>query len=150
MIRVLMVCLGNICRSPLAEGILKSKLDTSIIEIDSAGTSTYHQGSLPDQRSIEVAQKHGIDITNQKSRPFTKKDFQSFDYIYVMDSSNYEDVINMADNKEEEDKVSLILDTIYPGENQSVPDPYHDSINGFEQVYHMLEESCSVIASELA
>lgn len=145
-----MVCLGNICRSPLAEGILKSKLDTSIIEIDSAGTSTYHQGSLPDQRSIEVAQKHGIDITNQKSRPFTKKDFQSFDYIYVMDSSNYEDVINMADNKEEEDKVSLILDTIYPGENQSVPDPYHDSINGFEQVYHMLEESCSVIASELA
>jgi protein-tyrosine phosphatase len=150
MIRVLMVCLGNICRSPLAEGILKSKLDTSIFEIDSAGTSTYHQGSLPDQRSIEVAQKHGIDITNQKSRPFTKKDFQSFDYIYVMDSSNYEDVINMADNKEEEDKVSLILDTIYLGENQSVPDPYHDSINGFEQVYHMLEESCSVIASELA
>ena len=150
MIRVLMVCLGNICRSPLAEGILKSKLDTSIIEIDSAGTSTYHQGSLPDQRSIEVAQKHGIDITNQKSRPFTKKDFQSFDYIYVMDSSNYEDVIDMADNKEEEDKVSLILNAIYPEENQSVPDPYHDSINGFEQVYQMLEESCSVIASELA
>ncbi|EMY81860.1 low molecular weight protein tyrosine phosphatase Wzb [Psychroflexus gondwanensis ACAM 44] len=150
MIRVLMVCLGNICRSPLAEGLLRSKLDTSIFEIDSAGTSTYHQGSLPDQRSIEVASKYGLDITNQKSRPFTKKDFQSFDYIYVMDSSNYEDVINMADNKEEEDKVNLILNTIYPGENQSVPDPYHDSINGFEQVYHMLEESCSVIASELA
>ncbi|AFU67601.1 low molecular weight protein tyrosine phosphatase Wzb [Psychroflexus torquis ATCC 700755] len=150
MIRVLMVCLGNICRSPLAEGILESKLDTSIFEIDSAGTSAFHQGSLPDQRSIEVANKYGIDITNQKSRPFAKKDFQSFDYIYVMDSSNYEDVINMADNKEEEDKVSLILNTIYPGEDQSVPDPYHDSINGFEQVYHMLEESCSVIASELA
>ena len=150
MIRVLMVCLGNICRSPLAEGLLRSKLDTSIFEIDSAGTSTYHQGSLPDQRSIEVASKYGLDITNQKSRPFTKKDFQSFDYIYVMDSSNYEDVINMADNKEEEDKVNLILNTIYPGENQSVPDPYHDSVNGFEQVYHMLEESCSVIASELA
>jgi protein-tyrosine phosphatase len=150
MIRVLMVCLGNICRSPLAEGILKSKLDTSIFEIDSAGTSTYHQGSLPDQRSMQVASKYGLDITNQKSRPFTKKDFQSFDYIYVMDSSNYEDVINMADNKEEEDKVNLILNTIYPGENQSVPDPYHDSINGFEQVYHMLDESCSVIASELA
>mgnify|MGYP000346977694 CR=1 FL=1 len=150
MIRVLMVCLGNICRSPLAEGILEYKLDTSIFEIDSAGTSAFHQGSLPDQRSIEVANKYGIDITNQKSRPFTKKDFQSFDYIYVMDSSNYEDVISMADNKEDEDKVSLILNTIYPGENQSVPDPYHDSINGFEQVYHMLEESCSVIASELA
>jgi len=150
MIRVLMVCLGNICRSPLAEGLLRSKLDTSIFEIDSAGTSTYHQGSLPDQRSIEVASKYGLDITNQKSRPFTKKDFQSFDYIYVMDSSNYEDVINMVDNKEEEDKVNLILNTIYPGENQSVPDPYHDSINGFEQVYHMLDESCSVIASELA
>jgi protein-tyrosine phosphatase len=150
MIRVLMVCLGNICRSPLAEGILKSKLDTSIFEIDSAGTSTYHQGSLPDQRSIEVGYKYGLDITNQKSRPFTKKDFQSFDYIYVMDSSNYKDVINMADSIEEEDKVSLILNTLYPGENQSVPDPYHDSITGFEQMYHMLEESCSVIASELA
>ena len=145
-----MVCLGNICRSPLAEGILKSNLDASNFQIDSAGTSAYHQGSLPDQRSIEVASKYGLDITDQKSRPFTKKDFQSFDYIYVMDSSNYEDVIDMADNKEEEDKVSLILDTIYPGENQSVPDPYHDSVNGFEQVYHMLEESCSVIASELA
>lgn len=150
MIRVLMVCLGNICRSPLAEGILEYKLDMSIFEIDSAGTSALHQGSLPDQRSIEVANKYGIDITNQKSRPFTKEDFQSFDYIYVMDLSNYEDVISMADNKEDEDKVSLILNTIYPGENQSVPDPYHDSINGFEQVYHMLEESCSVIASELA
>jgi protein-tyrosine phosphatase len=145
-----MVCLGNICRSPLAEGILKSNLDASNFQIDSAGTSAYHQGSLPDQRSIEVASKYGLDITDQKSRPFTKKDFQSFDYIYVMDSSNYEDVIDMADNKEEEDKVSLILNAIYPEENQSVPDPYHDSINGFEQVYQMLEESCSVIASELA
>lgn len=149
MIRILMVCLGNICRSPLAEGILKSKLDSSKFEIDSAGTSSYHEGELPDQRSIEVAEKNGLDISGQRSRPFRKEDFENFDYIYVMDTSNYEDIINMAENDKQKEKVSLILDKIFPGENEGVPDPYHNSIDGFNQVYEMLEESCSVIAKEL-
>ena len=149
MTRILMVCLGNICRSPLAEGIFKSKLDPHKFEVDSAGTSAYHEGEGPDQRSIEVAQKNGLDISDQRSRPFTKKDFQEFDHIFVMDASNYEDVIAMAQNEEERQKVSLILNKIFPGEEQSVPDPYHNSIDGFKQVYEMLEESCTVIAEEL-
>lgn len=149
MTKILMVCLGNICRSPLAEGILKSKLDTSKFLVDSAGTISSHEGSLPDPRSIEVAKKNGLDITDQRSRPFVKEDFDTFDYIFVMDTSNYEDVLELAKNQEERDKVSLILDKIFPGENQSVPDPYHNSMDGFNQVFEMLEESCSVIAKEL-
>lgn len=149
MTKILMVCLGNICRSPLAEGILKSKLDSSKFQVDSAGTSSQHEGSLPDQRSIDVAKINGLDITSQRSRPFIKEDFKRFDYIFVMDTYNYEDVLDLAENQKECDKVSLILDKISPGEDQSVPDPYHDSIDGFNQVYDMLEESCSVIAKEL-
>ncbi|SDG62135.1 low molecular weight protein-tyrosine-phosphatase [Psychroflexus sediminis] len=148
MTKVLMVCLGNICRSPLAEGILRSKLDSSKYEIDSAGTSNQHEGSLPDQRSIEVARDYGLDITNQRSRPFVKEDFKRFDHIFVMDTSNYEDILDLAETQEDRNKVSLILDKIFPGENESVPDPYHNSIDGFKQVYEMLEESCSVIAKE--
>lgn len=144
-----MVCLGNICRSPLAEGILKSKLDSSNFEVDSAGTSGYHEDALPDQRSIDVAQKNGLDITDQRSRKFTKEDFKNFDHIFVMDTSNYEDVISLAETQEERDKVSLILNKIFPGEDESVPDPYHNSMDGFNQVYEMLEESCSLISREL-
>jgi len=149
MTRILMVCLGNICRSPLAEGILKSKLNTEHFQVDSAGTSNFHEGELPDQRSIDVAAKHGLDITDQRSRPFRKSDFETFDYIYVMDTSNFEDVLAMAKHEKDETKVELILNKIYPGQNQSVPDPYHDSINGFENVYQMLDKSCAVIAKEL-
>jgi len=149
MTKILMVCLGNICRSPLAEGILKSKLDSSNFEVDSAGTSGYHEDALPDQRSIDVAQKNELDITDQRSRKFTKEDFKNFDHIFVMDTSNYEDVISLAETQEERDKVSLILNKIFPGEDESVPDPYHNSMDGFNQVYEMLEESCSLISREL-
>lgn len=149
MTKILMVCLGNICRSPLAEGILKSKLDPSQFEVDSAGTSAYHSGSLPDQRSIEVAEKKGLDLTDQRSRLFTKEDFKIFDHIFVMDTSNYEDVLSLAETEVERDKVSLILDKIFPGEDQGVPDPYHNSLDGFKQVYEMLEDACTVIAREL-
>ena len=149
MTRILMVCLGNICRSPLAEGILKSKLNPSKFQVDSAGTSSYHEGSLPDKRSVEVANKNGLDITDQRSRPFVKEDFKTYDHIFVMDTFNYQDVLELAKNKEERAKVSLILDKISQGENESVPDPYHNTIDGFTQVYQMLEESCSVIAQEL-
>ncbi len=144
-----MVCLGNICRSPLAEGILKSKLATEGFHIESAGTSNYHEGELPDQRSIDVAAKHGLDITDQKSRPFSQDDFDKYDLIFVMDTSNYQDILKMARDENDEGKVELILNKIYPGENRDVPDPYHDSINGFENVYQMLDESCTVIAKEL-
>ena len=144
-----MVCLGNICRSPLAEGILKSKVDPSKVYVDSAGTSDYHIDDTPDQRSVEVAKKNQLDITSQRGRQFKPEDFERFDKIYVMDLSNYRDVISLARNEEEKAKVSLILNEIFPGENVEVPDPYHGGHDGFHKVYEMLNEACDVIAKKL-
>ncbi|WP_339885866.1 low molecular weight protein-tyrosine-phosphatase [Polaribacter vadi] len=147
--KVLMVCLGNICRSPLAEGILKSKINTSKIFVDSAGTAAYHVGNLADERSIEVAKKYGIDITNQRARKFTVKDFDAFDVIYAMDESNYQNILMLARNSEDEKKVQLILNVIDADKNASVPDPYYGGNQGFENVYKMLDEACEVIANKL-
>lgn len=149
MTRILMVCLGNICRSPLAEGILKSKLPESDFFIDSAGTSNYHVGDNPDRRSIAVGRKHGIDISNLKGRQFSVKDFDGFDIIYVMDESNYRDVISLAKNEQDKNKVKFILNEIYPNQNHNVPDPYYGGEQGFENMYKMLDEACSVIADKL-
>jgi len=147
--KVLMVCLGNICRSPLAEGILKSKVDSSNIFVDSAGTGHWHIGHQPDSRSIEVAKKHGLDISSQRGMQFTQKDFQEFDYIFVMDTSNKEDVLALAQNEEERNKVHLILDEIFPNENVDVPDPYYGGDQGFENVYQMLDQACDKIANRI-
>ena len=144
-----MVCLGNICRSPLAEGILKSKINTSKIFVDSAGTAAYHVGNLADERSIEVAKKYGIDITNQRARKFTVRDFDAFDVIYAMDESNYQNILMLARNSEDEKKVQLILNVIDADKNASVPDPYYGGNQGFENVYKMLDEACEVIANKL-
>ena len=144
-----MVCLGNICRSPLAEGILHSKLSSNSFFIDSAGTAGYHVGELPDKRSIEVAEKYGIDITNQRSRKFIKSDFVEFDFIFAMDENNYNDIISMSDDYENTQKVKMILNELYPNENRNVPDPYYGGDQGFENVYRMLDEACSIIASKL-
>lgn len=147
--RILMVCLGNICRSPLAEGILQSKLPKTSFFIDSAGTAAYHVGHLPDERSIAVAQKHGIDITNQRARKFSVKDFDNFDIIYVMDSSNLENILFLARNNADKQKVKLILNEIYPSQNKSVPDPYYGENDGFENVYQMLNQACDSVALKL-
>ncbi|WP_310993273.1 low molecular weight protein-tyrosine-phosphatase [Aequorivita marina] len=144
-----MVCLGNICRSPLAEGILKSKVDTSKIMVDSAGTGDWHVGDEPDSRSIAVGKKYDIDITTQRGRQFTAKDFKNFDLIYVMDNSNKENVLALAETDADKKKVRLILDEIFPGENVDVPDPYFGGDLGFENVYKMLDEACDQIASKI-
>jgi protein-tyrosine phosphatase len=144
-----MVCLGNICRSPLAEGILKSKIDTSKVVVDSAGTGHWHVGDLPDKRSIAVGRKYNIDITNQRGRQFSAKDFDDFDIIYVMDNSNKENVLAMAQTDSQREKVKLILDEIFPGENVDVPDPYFGGDSGFENVFSMLDEACEQIANRL-
>ena len=143
-----MVCLGNICRSPLAEGILQSKVSKGVI-VDSAGTSGFHQGELPDSRSIAVAKKYGIDLTNQRSRKFSSKDFDTFDVIYAMDYSNYRDIIALALTEEDKGKVKMILNESFPGEDRNVPDPYYGGEMGFENVYAMLEEACVKIASKI-
>lgn len=148
-VKILMVCLGNICRSPLAEGILASKLPKNKFKVDSAGTGSWHIGHQPDERSIAVAKKNKLDISQQRGRQFTTSDFDSFDYIYVMDISNYWDVIQLAENQEQADKVQLILNELFPDENVDVPDPYFGLPNGFETVYKMLDEACDVIAKKL-
>ncbi len=145
--KVLMVCLGNICRSPLAEGILQSKVDIDAVFVDSAGTGGYHIGSKPDSRSIAVGLKYNIDITHQRCRKFNTQDFKDFDLIYVMDHSNYKNVTALAQNKEEKAKVKLILDEVDTGLNE-VPDPYHDD-DGFENVFHLIDEACNIIAEKL-
>ncbi|MBW2961209.1 low molecular weight protein-tyrosine-phosphatase [Mesonia aestuariivivens] len=147
--KVLMVCLGNICRSPLAEGLLKAKVNNDKVFVDSAGTSNYHVGNTPDPRSIAIAKRHGIDIAYQTARQFTREDFDKFDYIYVMDKSNYRNVINLARNEQDKSKVSLILNTILSDENSSVPDPYQGGDQGFENVYYMLDEATNTISKEL-
>ncbi|WP_405605656.1 low molecular weight protein-tyrosine-phosphatase [Polaribacter sp. Asnod1-A03] len=147
--RVLMVCLGNICRSPLAEGILKSKVNNDEVFVDSAGTGAYHVGNLPDARSIEVAAKYGINIKDQRARKFVVKDFDKFDAIYVMDDSNYQNILSLARSIEDEEKVKLILNEAYPNKNLNVPDPYYGGDSGFENVYKMLDEACNFISKKL-
>ena len=141
--KVLMVCLGNICRSPLAEGILKHKVTQHGLdwEIDSAGTGAYHVGELPDTRSIAVARKYGIDLTNQRARQFKVEDFDTFDKILVMDASNYQNILRLTRNEADKQKIELIRNLVNPGMNEQVPDPYWND-NGFEQVFEMLDEAC--------
>lgn len=149
MTKVLMVCLGNICRSPLAEGILKSKTFLKGITVDSAGTGDYHVGGLPDKRSIAIAKKNNLDITDQRARQFKVADFDEFDIIYAMDSSNFRRINRMARTDAEKAKVKMILNEIYPGENLDVPDPYNGGEHGFKMVYQMLDEACEVVAKKL-
>ena len=138
-----MVCLGNICRSPLAEGILRSKLPPEQYHIDSAGTASYHIGSAPDPRSIEVAAKNNIDIAWQKARAFTKEDFHVFDKIFVMDQNNYDDVIGLSSSVAEKYKVQLILANI------EVPDPYYGDATNFKMVFNLLDEACNKICTQI-
>ena len=143
-----MVCLGNICRSPLAEGIMRSKLSEDFT-VDSAGTGGWHAGELPDKRSIATAKNRGLDITNQRARQFKRSDFDTFDHIFVMDNSNYKDVLALAPNEEAKSKVKLILNEIFPNENVDVPDPYYGGQDGFENVFDMLDQACEQIARKL-
>ncbi|MCB0625721.1 MAG: low molecular weight phosphotyrosine protein phosphatase [Saprospiraceae bacterium] len=144
--KILMVCLGNICRSPLAEGILKEKIKENGLpwEVDSAGTGSWHVGEPPDPRSVAVARAHGIDILDQRARQFRPADFRQFDLIFAMDASNYQNILRMAPSGTDTSKVELIMNVVDPGRNRAVPDPYWDD-NGFEGVFRMLDEACERI-----
>lgn len=146
--KVLMVCLGNICRSPLAEGILQDKIKNKGLDwdVDSCGTSGFHNGEKPDSRSIEVARKKGVDINYKRSRQLTRNDLDSFDLILAMDSSNYNDILNLCSNEEQKKKVKLILNYAFPGENRAVPDPYYHG--SFEEVYEMIDQACEALINE--
>jgi len=148
-VKVLMVCLGNICRSPLAEGILRSKTDPDKVVVESAGTGGWHVGEQPDPRSIAVAKKNGVDITYQRGKKISPSDFKAYHHIFVMDTSNYRDVIQLTQNQDEKEKVQLILEELFPGENVDVPDPYYGGHRGFDDVFDMLNEACEKIAARL-
>jgi len=142
--KILMVCLGNICRSPLAEGILQHKVNQQNLnwQVDSAGTGAWHVGENPDPRSIETARDHGIDISHQRARQFRAADLETYDLIFAMDSSNYSNIMRMAATASQEQKVDLILNLVEPGRNVNVPDPYYGGDSGFEKVYQMLDQAC--------
>ena len=142
-VNILMVCLGNICRSPLAEGILSAKLDPQYFSVDSAGTAAYHTGNAPDKRSQWVANQNGIDISQQQARPFRIQDFDHFDHIYVMDHSNYQNLKALHPSAEQWQKVQLLIP------EQEVPDPYYGGSAGFENVYRMIDEATDIIAAKL-
>jgi protein-tyrosine phosphatase len=150
--RILMVCLGNICRSPMAEGVLryhlmKKRLD---VEVDSAGTANYHVGDEPDHRAIRCMREKGIDISRLRGRQFSVNDFDAFDRIYVMDHSNYKNVINLAKNESHKAKVKLILDEVNPGNHAEVPDPWFGDMNDFDAVYNLLDVAANIITDEIA
>jgi len=147
--KILMVCLGNICRSPLAEGILSSKGKHLNIEVDSAGTAGYHVGKQPDIRSIEIANKYAIDLNQQRARQFSRADFDEFDIIYAMDTNNYAHLISLASSETERNKIRMILNEINPNAYQSVPDPYYGGDNGFQDVYNMLDKACDKIIQDI-
>ena len=144
--KILMVCLGNICRSPIAEGILKhkAKLSGFAWKVDSAGTGAWHTGEMPDPRSIATAQKYGIDITDQRARQLHSSDLTEFDLILTMDKNNYQNALALAKADEQKEKVKMIMDFVYPDTSVSVPDPYWND-DGFEHVFRMLEEACERI-----
>ena len=147
--KILMVCLGNICRSPLAEGILRQKTKEKNLNwtIDSAGTGSWHIGESPDNRSIKVGKKYGIDISKQKARQFQVSDFDEFDILFVMDASNYRNVQRMARNESDNAKIKLILNECYPQQNRAVPDPYWND-DGFELVYQLLHDACEAFVQK--
>lgn len=149
--KILMVCLGNICRSPMADGLLRKKVREENLDVfvDSAGTSDYHTGAAPDLRMQATAKKSGYPIDELRARQFSVQDFDDFDLIYAMDSSNYNNILSLARNENDSFKVRLILNELYPGENRAVPDPYFGGEQGFTEVFQMLDEATDVIINNL-
>ena len=141
--KILILCLGNICRSPLAEGILRAKLPKSF-EIDSAGTISFHEGGKADKRSIETAKRHGVDISGHRARVITSEDFSKFDKIYCMDVHNLQDAYSMTQNEDERQKIEMMMP-----DGSEVPDPYYEDLGAFERVYEMLDKACNERADEL-
>jgi len=146
--RILTVCLGNICRSPLAQGVLEKVIVEHGLdwEVDSAGTSGWHAGEKPDSRSIQIARKYGVDISKQRSRMFTKSDFNDFDYILVMDEDNLQNVLALAPDEAARKKVSLILDHDPDSPLDEVPDPYYD--NSFQRSYDLIYDAANAFVTK--
>lgn len=147
-----MVCLGNICRSPLAEGILQEKARKAGLNwiVDSAGTNGYHTGEPPHPLSQKVALLNGIDISHQRSRDFIPEDFHRYDLIFAMARDVLSDMKQIAGKAYDSKKVDLLLNRVHPGKNMNVPDPWYGGEDGYHEVYEILDEACDKIINELA
>ncbi len=150
--KILMVCLGNICRSPLAEGILQHKANQAGLgwTVESAGTGDWHVGEPPHHLSVKVARMNSIDISQQRARQFCKEDMLHYDRIYVMDSSNYNDVKKISRELWNQSKVDLLLNEIFPDENRAVPDPWFGTEPGYHEVFKLIEQACDEIIGKYA
>lgn len=147
--KILMVCLGNICRSPLAEALLRQKVDPDKVLVDSAGLDSYHVGEPPCRSSQEIARENGLDISDLRARAFKTSDFDDFDKIYIMDGLNWEMIRQRARNENDLKKVDFILNEIFPGENMAVPDSYQKGRSAAKLVYDMLDQATTAIAKKL-
>ena len=145
--KILMVCLGNICRSPLAEGILQDKAFKAGLQwrIESAGTNHYHTGDAPHQLSQKVAKMNGIDISQQRARRFIAEDFEVYDKIYALADDVLREMRMIAKNRFDASKTDLLLNELYPGEDRDVPDPYYGSEPGYHKVYELISNACDAI-----
>jgi protein-tyrosine phosphatase len=148
--KILMVCLGNICRSPLAEGLLQQRAKEAGLhwQVDSAGTNGYHNGEAPHPLSQKVARQNGIDISRQKSRKITAADFGRFDIIYAMADDVMHDMRRIAGNRFDETKAKLFLEEQFPGEGREVPDPWYGPEAGYHEVFELIDENCKVIVEK--
>jgi protein-tyrosine phosphatase len=147
--KVLMVCLGNICRSPLAEGVLATKVaNRPGWEVQSAGISRYHVGEKPDQRAVQTGKKHGVDISGQTARQFHPNDFESYDLIYAVDRSVYDKLVSVASNSIHREKVKLLLNELMPGSDADIPDPYYGGDEGFENVFQLIDQATDKITEK--
>jgi protein-tyrosine phosphatase len=147
--QIMFVCLGNICRSQMAEGIASIKVAEMKLnwDFESSGTGAWHVGEKPDRRAMKTTAGHGIDISNQRAQQFRQQDFDNFDWIVPMDTSNHRDILNMARDETDKSKVRMMVDFLYPGENISIPDPYYN--DGFEDVFALLVRSIDQMIEEL-
>ncbi|HRP57130.1 low molecular weight protein-tyrosine-phosphatase [Agriterribacter sp.] len=150
--KILMVCLGNICRSPLAEGIMESKIEQARLswQVDSAGTNGYHVGEPPHRLSQKVALMHGVDISGQRARNITGNDFDEFDIIYVMAEDVADEIKWRTGKKFNPAKVKLLMNEVYPGRNMDIPDPWYGAEPGYHKVFEMINKACDKIIERYA
>lgn len=152
MVRVLFVCLGNICRSPLAEGVFRFLVDQvglgDRIEVDSAGTGGWHVGEPPDPRSVETARRHGLDISHQRARRLTRADLDRFDYVVAMDGSNLSAIRALA-RGDHRARVLRLLDACPDLGVRDVPDPYYGDGDGFERVWRLVYRGCEALLARI-
>ncbi len=150
--RILMVCLGNICRSPIAEGVLRQKIHQNKLNwtVSSAGTESYHTGSPPHRSSQKICQAHGIDISEQRARKFTLQDFDAYDKIYALAEDVYEEIKRIGGPKANMNKVDFLLNELHDDCNASVPDPWYGGEEGYLPVFKMIEQACEAIVRKYA